>query len=74
MPNELPLPPELRHLIEKREQEDRRAAERRLEPEQHASDVAKTPEPDDESTGESALMEDHRGGGDRRETSRRLSE
>ena len=29
MPNELPLPPELHHLIEKREDEDRRVEQRR---------------------------------------------
>jgi hypothetical protein len=29
MPNELPLPPELQHLIEKRESQDRRAIDAR---------------------------------------------
>ena len=33
MPNDLPIPPELEHLIEKREAEDRRAEERRTQAE-----------------------------------------
>lgn len=32
MPNELPLPPDLHHLIEKRESGERRKAERRQKP------------------------------------------
>ena len=39
MPNHLPIPPELQHLIEKRETDDRRKEERRSGPERRACDL-----------------------------------
>ena len=56
MPNELPLPPELRHLIEKREGEDRRSEKR--------------PETSDEQPPETdAATDNRRTGNDRRDQS-----
>ena len=39
MPNRLPIPPELQHLIEKREREDPRTAERRSGEDRRESDL-----------------------------------
>jgi hypothetical protein len=60
MPNELPLPPELRHLIEKREGQDRRSEER---PETRD---AQPPETDAEADG---AADERRAGKDRRDQS-----
>ena len=60
MPNELPLPPELMHLIEKREGQDRRS-EKRSE-----TDDAQLPEADTEAN---ETADNRRGRNDRREQS-----
>ena len=76
MPNELPLPPELRHLIEKRES-DRRAGERRTGqeqckehvPEKLASEPENAAEPENQRTGSERRQAD-----ERREALRRTAE
>lgn len=60
MPNELPLPPELRHLIEKREGQDRRSEK---SPE---TGDAQPPETDMEAND---AEDNRRGGNDRRNQS-----
>lgn len=67
MPNQLPLPPELRHLIEKRDGSERRAAERRSGQEQHPSDVAETPPSEPEGPASPELTDKARSGGERPE-------
>ncbi len=79
MSNRLEVPPELKHLIEKRELDDRREAERRKELEQSTApsaeaDDSESTEPANELGADENLECDRRGGDERRQTIRRTAD
>jgi hypothetical protein len=73
MPNELPLPPELRHLIEKRERTGRRNRSRRVKQDRRADDLGPLGSIESIADLEALPLEDRRLGRDRRKTHRRKS-
>lgn len=80
MPNYLRVPPELQHLIEKRESDDRRQAERRSGEDRRAQDLGPSAavepvgDPNGPPDADRRSGEDRRGGEDRRDGVRRQSD
>ncbi|NQT16692.1 MAG: hypothetical protein HQ582_28300 [Planctomycetes bacterium] len=77
MPNHLPVPSDLQHLIEKRETDDRRGKERRSDQDRRIADLdpsgaVESPEDlDDPPVADRRTGDERRGDGDRREAARR---
>ena len=77
MPNELPIPPEFEHLIEKREAGDRRRADGRSQTDQAVSqpqsddDTGLAAEDDGQPDTHQSQSSQGRGGHDRRRKNRR---
>ena len=76
MPNHLPVPSELQHLIEKRETDDRREKERRSDQDRRIADLGpsgavESPEEPDPPVADRRTGDERRGDGDRREAARR---
>ena len=66
MANRLPIPPELQHLIEKREREDSRAAERRSSEDRRESDLGPIGRIQSVEDLEDLTLEEERSGTERR--------
>jgi hypothetical protein len=73
MPNDLPIPPELQHLIEKRERAERRKRSRRTKPERRDCDFGPLGAVESISDLEDLPLEDRRSRQDRRNSRRRRS-
>ena len=67
MPNYLPVPPELQHLIEKRETDDRREEERRSGQDRRIADVGPSGDAESPENVGDPLAADRRTGDERRE-------
>jgi hypothetical protein len=71
MPNELPIPLELQHLIEKREDRERRKKTQRSEPERRKADLGPLGALESIADIDELPLEDRRSRGDRRISYRR---
>ena len=73
MPNQLPVPPELQHLIEKRESAERRKKSRRARAERRTCDLGPAGTIESISDIDLLPLEDRRSNRERRKTPRRKS-
>jgi hypothetical protein len=71
MPNDLPIPPELQHLIEKRERAERRKKSRRTKPERRDCDLGPLGAIESISDVEGLPFDDRRSRQDRRKSQQR---
>ena len=74
MTNHLPVPPELQHLIEKRENEDRRQSERRNDGDRRESDLGPVGCIESLEELDQLPLEDRRSDAQRREDAERRTE
>jgi hypothetical protein len=71
MPNDLPVPPELQHLIEKRENEDRRKSQRRGGQDRREEDLGPLGRIESVDDLQRLAMEEERSGRERRKDQQR---